>query len=401
MRRIYLDYQATTPVRPEARAAMEPYWGEHFGNAASLHEAGVRARDALQTAREQMATLIQAPSANDILFTSDGTESANLAVLGAALANQRRGRHLVVSAAEHPAVQQSVDLLERQGFTVSRLGLDAWGRVRPAEIAAALTPETILVAVQMASPDLGTLQPVAEIGRLLTGSSTLFYVDAEAAAGWVPVEVTAMGAHLLSFSPHKFYGPKGVGVLYRHPRARLIPQLVGGAQENGLRSGTENIPAIVGAGVAAELASRELASRQTHVRALQQHLWEGVQKCIPQAQLNGPPPGPDRVPQTVSVSLEFVEGEAVVLACDLQGVAFHSGAACVSKTLKVPPVLRALGMDPGLAAGTVLFSLGVETTVEDLNEALDVVVRVVAKLRAMSPLWDDFQRGVIPSKIAS
>lgn len=397
MPNINLDAQASTPVLPEVFAAMRPFFTEASGNPSSLHQHGLRARDAMAGAREQMAAFIGADSADDIIFTSDGTESANLAIKGVAFANQRRGKHIVVSAIEHPAVLGSVEWLEKQGFTCARVAVDACGRVSPEAVQAALTDDTILIAVHHVNHDLGTIEPVKAIGELAAERGIAFYVDAEASAGWLPVNVRALGASVLSFSPHKFYGPKGVGVLYRHRRARLEPMLHGGVQEGGRRAGLENVPAIVGAGVAAEIAMRELAKRIAHTARLQQRLWDGLKTRVPYLQFNGPAPGPERLTTNLHLSVEFTEGEGLLLMLDAQGIAVASGTSCVSKALKVSPVLAAIGLEPALAQGSILLSLGADSSEADVDGFLDVFPKVVTKLRGLSPLWDEFQRGQIDS----
>ena len=268
MRHVNLDHQAATPLLPEVFEAMKPYFFEAYGNPSSLHQHGLRVRDALAQARAQAAAFLNAASPEEILFTSDGQESANLAIQGLAYANQRRGHHLVVTEIEHPAVLHSVEFLETQGFVCTRVKVDAQGFVDPAAIRAALTPQTILIAVHLANPDLGTIEPIQAIGQLALEQGIPLYVDAEAAASWLPLDVQVLGASLCSFSPHKWHGPKGVGVLYRQKRARLNAILHGGAQEGGRRAGVENVPGIVGAGVACELAARDLPARVAHVNLL-------------------------------------------------------------------------------------------------------------------------------------
>ena len=394
---IYLDHQATTPLAPEVFEAMRPFFAEQFGNASSLHQHGLAARDALAAARERVAQFIHAESAEDILFTSDGTESVNLAIKGAAWANQRRGNHLVVSATEHPAVLESVAFLEGQGFTSTKIRVDAQGRVDPEAVRAALTEKTILIAVHHANHDLGTIQPIRQMGAMAGERGITFFVDAEASAGWLPLDVQELGATLLSFSPHRFHGPKGVGVLYRNRRARLTNLIHGGSQEGGRRAGVENMPAIVGAGVACELAARELPGRVAHVAALQKKLWEGLSKGVPLVKLNGPPPGPERLPNNLHLSFEFVEGEGLLLMLDAQGIAVASGTSCVSKALKVSPVLAAIGLDHGLALGSILLTLGASNTEEEMESVLATLPKVVSKLRGMSPMWDEYQRGAVES----
>ena len=399
MPQIYLDHQAATPLLPEALEAMRPFFTEGFGSASALHQLGLRARDALARAREQVAALLNAESSEEILFTSDGTESANLAVKGTAFANQRRGNHIVVSAIEHPAVLGSVEFLEKHGFTSTKVGVDAQGFVDPAEVRKALTDKTILVAVHLVNHDAGVIEPVREIGQLAAERGVAFFVDAEAGTGWMPIDVQDLGASLLAFSPHKLYGPKGVGVLYRNRRARLASVLHGGVQEGGLRAGAENVPAIVGAGVACEVAARELPRRAAYVAKLQRRLWDGLRERVPYVKLNGPEPGPRRIGTSLNVSVEFVEGEGLMLMLDTQGIAIASGTSCVSKALKVSHVLTAMGVPHTLAQGSILLSLGMDNTDADIDTVLETLPRIVEKLRAMSPLWDEFQQGLIDSLV--
>jgi cysteine desulfurase len=396
---VYLDHQAATPLLPEAFDAMRPFFAEAFGNASSLHQHGLRVRDALTKAREQMAAFIGAESTEDIIFTSDGTESANLAVKGVAYANQRRGNHIVVSATEHPSVLGSVEFLAKQGFTCTKVKVNPEGFVNPEDVRAALTDKTILVAVHHANHDIGTIEPVRAIGEIVAERGIAFYVDAEASAGWLPVDVRELGATLLSFSPHKFYGPKGVGVLYRNRRARLDGILHGGTQEGGRRAGTENIPAIVGAGVAAEAAARDLPKRVAHIARLQRRLWEGLKAKVPYLKLNGPEPGPRRLGTNLSISAEFVEGEGLLLMLDARGIAVASGTSCVSKSLKVSHVLSAIGLDHALGQAAILLTPGKDTTDAEIDYVLETLPQVVNKLRGMSPAWDEFERGAVDSVI--
>src|SRR6266496_2922278 len=305
MRRVFLDHQATTPVLPEVFEVMKPFFSEACGSPSSLHQLGLRARDALARARAQVAALINAESAEEIVFTSGGTESANLAVKGTAYANQRRGDHIVINEIEHPSVINSVEFLEKRGFNCTRVKVDTEGFVDPADVRAALTEKTILICVHHVNHDIGTIEPIREIGEIALGKGIPLFVDAAASGGWLPIDVQAMGVRLLSLSPHRFYGPKGVGVLYRNRRARLASLVHGGVQEGGLRAGTENVPAIVGAGVAAEMAARDLAGRQAQTAQLQKRLWEGVRSTIPYVKLNGPEPGRGRVSTNLNVSAEF------------------------------------------------------------------------------------------------
>jgi cysteine desulfurase len=400
MRQVYLDHQSATPLLPEVFEAMRPYFTDFFGNASSLHQHGLRVRDALKKARQQMAALINAESEEEIFFTSDGTESANLAIKGVAYANERKGKHLVISATEHPSVVNSVEFLEKQGWTCTRIPVDREGRVDLAALQAALTPQTVLVALHHVNHDIGTIQPVIEAGKICAQAGIPLYVDCEASAGWLPIDVRQFGAALVSFSPHRFYGPKGVGVLYRNKRARIVSILHGGVQEGGRRAGTENIPAIVGAGVAAEIALAELPARRAHVALLQERLWDGLSARIPFIKLNGPVTGPDRAPTNINISTEFIEGEGQLLLCDMNGIAVASGSSCVSKSLKISHVLSAIGLDHALAQGNLIISLGKDNTAEDMDYVVDTFARIVTKLRAMSPMWDEFEKGVIDSVIA-
>ena len=400
MRNVYLDHQSSTPVLPEVFDAMKPYFTEAFGNPSSLHQHGLRVRDAMKKARQQMAALIHAESEEEIFFTSDGTESANLAIKGVAYANERKGKHLVVSVTEHPSVIQSVEFLEKQGWTCTRVPVNPEGIINLEALRAAITPQTVLVALHHVNHDIGTIQPVVEAGKICAALAVPLYVDCEASAGWLPIDVKEFGAALVSFSPHRFYGPKGVGVLYRNRKARIVSILHGGVQEGGRRAGTENVPAIVGGGEAAEIALRELPTRAEHTGRLQRRLWEGLHTQIPYIKLNGPEPGPTRVPTNLNLSTEFIEGEGQLLLCDLNGIAVASGSSCVSKSLKISHVLGAIGLDHALAQGNIIMTLGKDNTDEDVDYTVDTFAKIVTKLRGMSPMWDEFQKGVIDSVIA-
>ena len=389
MRHVYLDHQAATPVLPEVQEAMKPFFAEAFGNPSSLHHHGLLARDAIATARSQIAAFIHAESPDEIIFTSDGTESANLAVQGAAAAHQRNGNHIVLSATEQPAVMASAAFLESRGFVCTRVKVDAKGAVDPGDVRSALTDKTILIAVHHVNHEIGAIQPVREIGALARERGIAFYVDAEAGAGWLPVDVSDWGAGLVSFSPHRFYGPKGVGVLYQHRRTPLAPILHGGGQENGRRAGVENVPAIVGAGLAAEIAARELSRRRAHCARLQRRLWDGLRAKIPRLKLNGPEPGPGRHPANLNLSAEHIEGEAQLLLCDMQGIAVASGSSCLSQSRQISHVLAAIGLDPALARANIILSLGRDNTSEDVDYVIETFPKIVAKLRALSPGWQE------------
>jgi len=379
-RRVYLDHLAGTPLAPEVREAMRPFLEEDFtGNPGSLHGRGLAAREALEKAREQCAQFIHA-TPGDILFTGSGTEANNLAVKGAAFAQRERGNHIVLSHIEHPSIDRSVAWLEENGFVATRLGVDGEGRVAPNDVAKAIPDQTILIASHHASHDLGTVQDVEAIGAIAVERGVPLLIDATASGGWLPINVQTANISLLSLAPHRFSGPQGVGILYRNRRVPLTPLLHGGVQEDGLRAGTENIPAIVGAGTATALPLPDVAP-------LQQKLHEGLMERLELIHLNGPKPGTGRLPSQLNYSIEYLEGEGLALALDLQGVAIASGAACVTQNLAVPPALLAIGLDSALAKGNVILSLGRDSTPDDIAHVLDTIPGQVAKLRAMSPAW--------------
>jgi cysteine desulfurase len=371
-RRVYLDSLSGTPLAPEVREAMRPYFEEHHH--------GLAARESIATARGQCAQLIGG-SPEEILFTSSGTEANNLAVKGTAFAQRERGNHIVLSNIEHPSIEQSVAWLEENGFEATRVPVDAVGRVSPEAIAAAITDQTILIATHHASHDLGTLQNIAAIGAIAAARAIPFLVDATASGGWLPIDVAAANIPLLTLAPHRFGGPQGAGVLYRNRRAPLAPIIHGGTQEDGFRAGTENLAAIIGAGAAAALPLVDTA-------ALQHQLHAGLMKTIEPIRLNGAELGAGRLPTHLNYSIEGIEGEGLALALDLQGIAIASGAACVTKNLAVPPALTAIGLDAASAKGNVLLSLGRDTTAADIDHVLEIIPKQVVKLRSLSPAWD-------------
>jgi cysteine desulfurase len=399
-RSVYLDHQTTTPLLPEAFQAMVPYFTEDFGSPSSLHRFGLKVREGLKEAKEQLARLINAESWEDLIITSGGTESSNLAIKGFADANHRKGNHIVVSAIEHPSVMNSVEYLTKHGFEVTSVPVDGIGRINPDDVRAAITDKTVLVCVHLVNHDIGTIQPVKEIAKITASKGIALYCDALAAAGWLPIDVQDLGVQLLSFSPHRFYGPKGVGVLYRNRKARVTSHIHGGVQEGGRRAGTENTPAIIGAGVAAESAVKEMVKRVEHVAMLQKRLYDGMWKKIPYIKLNGPEPGPLRICNTLNLSTEFIEGEGQLLLLDYQGIAVASGSSCVSKSLKVSHVLSAIKLDHALAQGNIIMSLGKDNSIEDVDYVIETFPKIVDKLRNMSPMWKEFEEGVIDSVIA-
>ena len=375
MASIYLDHNATTPLREEVLEAMLPYLRQEFGNASSLHSFGRAARKAIETAREQVAAALGAKP-REIVFTGCGTEADNQAIKGVALASQDRGDHIITSQIEHKAVLETCQYLEKQGFRVTYLPVDEYGRVNPGDVARSITNRTVLVSVMFANNEVGTIQPIAEIGRVCRDRGVTFHTDAVQAVGKLPVDVGALGVDLLSASAHKFYGPKGVGILYVRRGVKLDPLLHGGHQERGRRAATENVAGIVGLGKALELRLGEMAEE---AERLTDRVKQGIQDY-----LNGHPTA--RLPGTLNLSFDYIEGEGIIMGLDLAGVAVSSGSACTSASLEPSYVLLAMGVQPALAQGSIRFSLGRENTAADVDYVLEALPPIVARLRAMSML---------------
>ena len=382
MSRIYLDYNATTPVRPEVLEAMLPYFCEHFGNASSVHAFGQEAKGALEAARAQVAALLNA-SPGEIVFTSGGTEADNLAVIGGAHAMPMKGRHAIVSAIEHDAVRQAADHLEQAGFTVDRIPPDPRGVVAPQAIAAAIRPDTVLVSVMAANNETGVIQPTAEIGEICAKRGVSFHVDAVQAASKIPIDVEAWRATLVTIAGHKFYGPKGVGALYVKSGFKPMPLQFGGSHERGRRAGTENIPGVVGLGRAAELARAELDTEPLRIAGLRDKLEAGVMERVPNVVRHGA--GAPRVPNTSHLSFVGAEGEHLILSLDMKGIAVSSGSACKAGSSNPSHVLLAMGVAPDVAQSAVRFSLGRWTTEAEIDRVIEILPGVVSKLRAASP----------------
>lgn len=386
--RVYLDNNATTPVAPEVAEAMLAYLRGDFGNASSVHWYGQRARDAVEQAREQVARLIGAhPS--EIIFTSGGTESDNMSVfgvVGAARPRKSSGvRHVITTAIEHPAVLYAARELESRGTAVTYASAGSGGVVDPGDVAEAIRPETVLITVMLANNEVGTLQPVAEIGRLARERGITLHTDAVQAVGKVPVNVEALGVDLLSLSAHKLYGPKGVGALYVRKGTTLEPLMHGGHHERDRRPGTENVPGIVGLGAAAEMAGRKLGEEAQRIAGLRDRLQAGVLGRLDGVRVNGD--ARHRQPNTLNVSFEGVKGESLVMALDLEGVACSTGAACSSGSTEPSHVLTAIGLSKDAARGSVRLSLGRYNTDADIDAALEAIPRVVERLRALSPSY--------------
>lgn len=385
---IYLDHHAATPVDPRVLAAMLPYFTEKFGNPASTnHGFGSEAAEAVAAARQQVADLLGA-SPREILFTSGATESNNLALKGVAAAYRQRSRHFVSVATEHPAVLDPLKRLAREGARVTLLPVDRHGLITPAQVEAALTEETILVSVMAANNEIGVLQPLAEIGRLCKRRGVLFHTDAAQAVGKIPLNVDQHGVDLLSLSAHKLYGPKGVGALYvrrREPRVRLEALQDGGGQEHNLRSGTLNVPGIVGLGAACALAAKGMAEEADRLGRLRDRLWRGLQQGVSAVFLNGPLLEGPRLPGNLNVSFAHVQGEALLLS--LKNVAVSSGSACTTLSQEPSHVLRAIGLPDEFADASLRFGLGRFNTEEEIDRVIDQVAGAVAKLRALSAAW--------------
>jgi len=387
MRRVYLDNAATTPLLPEVREAMLPYLGEAFGNPSSLHDWGEPAREAMETARAQVAQLIGA-NAEEIIFTGSGTESNNFAIKGLALAQQSKGKHVVVSAIEHFSVLHSARTLEKWGFELTLVPVDKYGVVDPEEVRKSLREDTVLVSVMHANGEVGTIEPIKEIAQITRENNVAFHTDAVATAGTIPVDVDELGVDALSLAGNQFYGPKGVGALWVRKGVRIKPFLDGGVQEGGRRAGTENVPAIAGLGKAAELAKASMTSRTKHLTQLRDRLLTGLPGEIGHVVVTGHPQ--NRLPGHASFCVEFIEGESMLMLLDSQGVAVSSGSACTSRALKASHVLIAMGLSHAVAQGSILFTLGLDNTPEDMDYVLEVLPPIVDRLRQMSPLYSEF-----------
>lgn len=402
MRRVYLDHSATTPCDPRVVAAMLPYLTEKFGNASSVHFYGQEARAALDRARREVAALINARP-NEIVFLSGGTEANNLAIRGLAESSAEHRRHLITSAIEHSSVRGICETLERRGWEVTRLPVYEDGIVRLEDVRAALRPDTVFITVMLANNEIGTIQPVREIGALVCeerarGRKHLWlHTDAVQAAGRMPVDVEELNCDLLSLSAHKLHAPKGVGALFVRRSMRLAPQNIGGHQERERRAGTEAVAQIVAFGVAATLARQEFDQRVTHLRRLRERFEDGVTALVSEIVFNGD--RARRLPHLSNISFRFIEGEGLLINLDMQGVAVSTGSACSSGSLEPSPVILALGRSDELARGSIRFSLGKDTTDEDVDYVLEVLPRAVENLRRLSPLY---QQAISPeSKVES
>ena len=382
MKRVYFDNNATTPLAPEVFELMRPYLLEDYGNASSIHWFGQRAKAGVEKAREQVARLLGARS-SEIVFTSGGTESDNAAILGIVEAARGERKHVVTTAIEHPAVLSTAKLLEKRGVGVSYVRVGASGVIDPADVAGALRPETVLISVMHANNELGTLQPLEEIGRIARERDIYFHTDAVQSTGKIPVDVEKLGVDLLALSAHKLNGPKGVGALYVRKGTILRPLLHGGHHERDRRPGTENVAGIVGLGAAAEIARAHLADEHERVAALRDRLEAGILSSVPRVAVNGD--RTRRVTTTTNLTFDYIEGEGFVIAMDLRGIACSTGSACSSGSLEPSHVLSAIGLKPEQARASIRFSLGRFNTDEDVDTALRILPGVVEQLRSVSP----------------
>ncbi len=379
-----MDHTAGMPVDPRVWEAMLPYFSQSYGNPSSLHTWGTEARKAVEDARAKLVSLVGAQRSEEIFFTSGGTESNNLAIRGVALRNKDRGNHIVTTEIEHMSVMNTCKSLLKEGFNLTFLPVDNYGVVDLQALEKAITDKTILVSVMYANGEIGTIEPIKEIGEIVHGKGVLLHVDAVAASGQVPIDVVNENIDLMSISSNDLYGPRGAGALYVKTGTRIQPVIFGGGQEKGLRSGTENVPAIVGMGKAAEIAKTEIKTEGRRCSSLRDSLIKGLIKNIPNSFLNGHPLR--RLPNNASIRFSYIEGESLLLSLDMLGVAASSGSACTSKTLEPSHVLLAIGLKHEDAHGSLLFTLGKQNTEEDVDYVVNALPDIVKRLRSISPL---------------
>ena len=389
MKRIYLDHAATTPVDREVIEAMLPYFSKYYGNASSLHSFGREAYEALEKSREQVAKILNAEN-KEILFTSGGTESDNLALKGVAYKNRDKintnGPHIITSSIEHPAVLETCKYLEKEGFKIKYLSVDKYGIVDLDELSESITKDTFLISIMFANNEIGTVQPIEEIGKIAEENNVIFHTDAVQAIGKIPIDVKKLNVDLLSISSHKIYGPKGVGALFIRKSLNIKPIINGGGHERGLRSGTENIPGIVGLGKACELSRERLDRDIIYMKRLRDKLIKGVLEKIEESYLNGHPE--KRLVNNAHFRFTAIEGESILMSLDEKGIAASTGSACSSKELQPSHVLLAIGLSPVEAHGSLRLTVGRENTEEEIDYVIETLPEVVSKLREISPLWN-------------
>ena len=382
---IYLDNSATTPLKKEVLDAMLPYLTEHYGNPSSIYKIGQESKAAIEKAREQVARALGAKD-REIFFTGCGTEADNWAIKGVALAKSKLGKHIITSKIEHHAVLHTLESLEKQGFEVTYLDVDEYGQISLDELKAAIRPDTILITIMTANNEVGTIEPIAEIGKIAKENGILFHTDAVQAIGSIEIDVNEMNIDLLSLSAHKFGGPKGVGALYARNGVRPEIFMHGGAQERSRRAGTENVASIVGLGEAITLACENIEEKSAKIKKLRDRLMKEIPEKIPYTKLNGHPT--ERLPGNVNFSFEFIEGESLLLLLDLNNIAASSGSACTSGSLDPSHVLLAMGLPHEIAHGSLRLSVGEVNTEEDIDKVLEVLPGIVQRLRDMSPLYE-------------
>jgi cysteine desulfurase len=384
MKRVYMDHVSATPVRKQVMQAMLPYFEEHFGNPSTVYDIGSEIKEVLEEQRSGVARLIGAKR-GEIIFTSSGAEANNLAVKGVALSRQKKGKHIIISAIEHHSILNSARFLERMDFEVTFLPVDEHGLVEPERLYRAMTPETILVSIMHANNEIGTIEPISELSSICREKGVIFHTDAVATVGNIPVDVNELNVDLLSLSGVSLGAPKGVGALYFRDNLRLMPLIHGGIQEGGRRAGTENIPAIVGLGKASELAVKELPDKTKNLRKLRDLLVSGIQERIEHIKYTGNPD--TRLPGHASFCIEAIEGEALLLMLNEEGIYANTGSACASKALKTSPVLVAIKIPPDLAQGSIVFTMNGSNRAEEIEYVLEKLSFAVEKLRSFSPLW--------------
>ena len=389
MKRIYMDHAATTPTNVEVVAAMEPYFSLKFGNPNSIHSFGQEAREAVEEAREKVTHLIGA-NPSEIVFTAGGTEADNYAIKGIAWANRKKGNHIITSKIEHHAVLHSCQFLEKQGFEVTYLPVDRYGLVNPEDVKKAITDKTILVTIMHANNEIGTIEPIKEISKVVKKAGVYFHTDSVQTTGHIPIDVDDLGVDMVSMSGHKFYGPNGVGALYIRKGTRIVNLMDGGAQEKNRRAGTENVAGIVGLGKAAELAEERLnQGKEKKIIRLRDKLIKEITEKIENVRLNGHPT--NRLPGNANFCFEFIEGESMLLSLDMEGVAASSGSACTSGSLTASHVLLAIGLPPEIAHGSLRLTLGEDNTEEEIDYVIDILPGIIEKLRALSPFKGNWE----------
>lgn len=386
MKRVYMDYAATTPVAPEILEKMTPYFHDHFGNASSVHFYGREAKKALNEARAKIQKVIGAEKPEEIVFTGGGSEADNMAILGVAQKYSNKGKHIITSNIEHHAVLHTLQYLEKSGYEITYLPVDEYGFISAEQLEKAIRSDTILVTIMMANNEIGTIEPIAELAVVAKKHDVLFHTDAVQALGAVNIDVQSMNIDLLTITAHKIYGPQGVGALYIRSGIHIPSLIHGGAQERNRRAGTENLPGIVGFGFAAERAVMKMNENNARLSAMRDRLIDGLLKEIPYARLNGD--REKRLPNNINMCFRYIEGEALLLSLDLKGIAASSGSACTSGSLDPSHVLLAIGLPHEIAHGSLRLSIGEGTTDEDIDTVLRELPPIVEKLRAMSPLYD-------------